>query len=109
MLAMPSGTPACPDTDRQHRLAAPLTDMIPGAATVRVSCADPAKRWPAVHPRATDATGEAIVLSRTRAKIAARWVLRVWPTTDWSQAHTLDIATVTLTPSSDLAAAGRGR
>lgn len=30
MLAMPSETLACPDTGRQHRLAAQLPNLIPG-------------------------------------------------------------------------------
>ncbi len=108
MLATPSGTQACLEADRQHRLAAQLTDMIPGAATIRVSLTDPTQQWPDPHARATDAVGEPIELSRTTAKIAARWVLRVWPNTDWTRPHSLDLATATLTRR-DLAAAGRGR
>ncbi len=44
MLATPSGIPACPNADRQHRLAAQLADMVPGAATIRVSLTDPQRR-----------------------------------------------------------------
>lgn len=109
MLATVSGTLACPDADRPQRLAAQLVDMIPGAATIRVSFTDPTQRWPHAHSRAWDAAGEPIELSRTAAKIAARWVLRVWPEADWSQAHTLSLATATLTHGRAHTATGRGR
>jgi hypothetical protein len=107
MLAMPSGTPACPDTDRQHRLAAQLADMIPGAATIRVSLADPAQTWPHPHSIAKGEAGESVELSRTTARVAARWIMRVWPDVNWARPHTFDLATATLIRS-DLAA-GRGR
>ncbi|MEU0112852.1 transcriptional regulator [Streptomyces bobili] len=108
MLATPSGTPACPDTARQSRLAAQLTDMIPGATTIRVSLTDPKQAWPHPHAMAKDAAGETIELSRTTARVAARWVLRVWPDADWTRPHTFDLAAATLTRS-DLAAASRRR
>ncbi|WP_328509598.1 transcriptional regulator [Streptomyces mirabilis] len=108
MLAMPSGTLACPDTARQHRLAAQLADMIPGAATIRVSLTDPKEAWPHPHTIAKDAAGEAIELNRTTARVVARWVLRVWPDADWSRPHIFDLAAATLTRS-DLGTAGRGR
>lgn len=103
-----SGSSRRPDADRQRRLAVQLADMIPGAATLRVSLTDPTQTWP--HPRAVakDATGGRIELSRTTSTIAARWVLRVWPEADWTRPHTLDLATATLMRS-DLVAAGRGR
>lgn len=102
------GTPACPAADRARRLAAQLADMIPGAATLRVSVTDPTQTWPHPHAIAKDAEGQRMELSRTTAKIAARWILRVWPDADWTQPHTLDLAAATLTRS-DLVAAGRGR
>ncbi|MEW2635844.1 transcriptional regulator [Streptomyces sp. NPDC048389] len=108
MLAMPSGTLACPDTDRQRRLAAQLADMIPGAATVRVSLNDPKEAWPHPHAIVKDEAGETLELGRTTARVAARWILRVWPEADWTRPHTFDIAAATLTRS-DLVAAGRGR
>lgn len=108
MPASPSGSPACPDADRPRRLAAQLADMIPGAATVRVSLTDPTQIWPDPHAVAKDASGKPVELSRTTAKIAARWILRVWPDADWTRPHTFDLATATLTRS-DLLAAGRGR
>jgi hypothetical protein len=108
MHAMPSGSPACPDADRRHRLAAQLADMIPGAATIRVSLTDPQQMWPHPHALAKDAEGKPVELSRTTSKIAARLILRVWPDTDWSRPHTFDLATATLTRS-DLATARRGR
>ncbi|MFG3289787.1 transcriptional regulator [Streptomyces sp. NPDC048179] len=108
MLATPSETPACPDTARQSRLAAQLADMIPGAATIRVSLTDPKQAWPHPHAIAKEADGQPIELSRTTARVAARWILRVWPDVDWTRPHTFDLAAVTLTRS-DLAAASRGR
>ncbi|MER5970341.1 transcriptional regulator [Streptomyces sp. NPDC002055] len=108
MLAMPSGTLACPDTDRQRRLAAQLADMIPGAATVRVSLNDPKEAWPHPHAIVKDEDGETLELGRTTARVAARWILRVWPDADWTRPHIFDIAAATLTRS-DLVAAGRGR
>ena len=109
MLTTVSGTPACPDADRPQRLAAQLTDMIPGAVTIRVSLTDPTKQWPHPHAIAKDAAGKPIELSRTAARTAARWILRVWPQADWSLAHTLYLGTAALTSSSDRAVAGRGR
>uniref|UniRef100_A0AAU2VM75 Transcriptional regulator n=1 Tax=Streptomyces sp. NBC_00008 TaxID=2903610 RepID=A0AAU2VM75_9ACTN len=107
MLAMPSGTPACRDDDRR-RLAAQLADMIPGAATIRVSLNDPKEAWPHPHAIVKDAAGETLELGRTTARVAARWILRAWPETDWTRPHTFDLAFATLTRS-DLIAAGRGR
>jgi hypothetical protein len=103
-----SGNSACNDAGREHRLALQLADMIPGAATLRVSLTDPTQTWPHPHAVAKDAVGQRIELSRTTAKIAARWILRVWPEADWTSPHTFDLATATLTRS-DLFAAGRGR
>ncbi|WP_433855495.1 transcriptional regulator [Streptomyces kronopolitis] len=108
MLAMPSGTLACPDDDRQHRLAAQLADMIPGAATIRVSLNDPKQAWPHLHAIVKDETGDTLQLGRNTATVAARWILRVWPEADWTRPHTFDLADATLTRS-DLVAAGRGR
>ncbi|MFD8607391.1 transcriptional regulator [Streptomyces sp. NPDC059631] len=107
MLAMPSGTPTCPDIDRQRRLAAQLADMIPGAATVRVSLNDPKEAWPHPHAIVKDEAGETLELGPTTARVAARWILRAWPEADWTRPHTFDVAAVTLTRS-DLVAAGRG-
>ncbi|MEE4543673.1 transcriptional regulator [Streptomyces sp. V4-01] len=108
MPATPNGSLACTDADRPRRLAAQLADMIPGAATVRVSLTDPTRTWPDPHAVAKDASGKPVELSRKTAKVAARWILRVWPEADWTGSHTFDLATVTLTRS-DLVAAGRGR
>lgn len=107
MLAMPSGTPACPDIDRQRRLAAQLADMIPGAATIRISLKDPRHAWPHPHAIVKDAAGETVELGRTTARVAARWILRVWPEADWTRPHVFDLAEATLTRS-DLVVAGRG-
>ena len=53
------GSSACPDTGRERRLAAQLADMIPGAATLRVSLTDPTQIWPHPHVVAKDAVGTA--------------------------------------------------
>ncbi|MFD0254693.1 MULTISPECIES: hypothetical protein [Streptomyces] len=108
MLAMPSGTPACPDDGRPQRLAAQLADMIPGAATIRVSLTDPTQTWPRLHAVAKDEAGRTLELGRPTARIAARWILRVWPEVDWMRPHIFCLADATLTRS-DLVAAERGR
>lgn len=108
MLATPSGRSACPHADRQHRLAVQLADMIPGAATIRVSLNDPTQRWPHPHTIVRDEAGKTIELGRTTARVAARWILRVWPEADWARPHTFNLAEVTLTRS-DLVAAARSR
>lgn len=102
------GSEVCPDTSLAHRLAVQLADMIPGAATLRVSLIAPLETWPHPHAVAKDAAGKPVELSRTTAKVAARWIMRVWPDADWTRPHTLDLTTATLTRS-DLVAAGRGR
>ncbi|MFD7130602.1 transcriptional regulator [Streptomyces sp. NPDC059894] len=108
MLAMPSGTPACPDTGRQRRLAAQLADMIPGAATIRVSLTDPQQTSPHLHAVVKDEAGKTMKLGRTTARVAARCILRVWPEVDWTRPHTSHLAYAPLTRT-DLVAAGRGR
>ncbi|MEU0403319.1 transcriptional regulator [Streptomyces sp. NPDC006197] len=108
MLAMPSGTLACPDVDRQRRLAAQLADMIPGAATIRVGLDDPKQKWPHPHAIVKDEAGKTVEPSRTAIRVAARWILRAWPEADWTRPHTFDLAHATLTRS-DPIAAGRGR
>jgi hypothetical protein len=100
MHAAEGGIPACPDDDRPRRLAAQLADMIPGAATVRVSLNQPYTTWPSPYATVRDAQGEPVEVSRSTARIAARWVLRTWPDADWSLPHTLDLATATLAPGS---------
>ncbi|MGW4165170.1 transcriptional regulator [Streptomyces sp. NPDC004788] len=108
MLAMPIGTPACPDAGRQRRLAAQLADLIAGAATIRGSLNDPKQTWP--HPRAlvSDKAGKTMEVGRTTARGAGRWILRVWPEANSTRPHTFHLAGATLTRS-DLIAAVRGR
>ncbi|MFE1820797.1 transcriptional regulator [Streptomyces anulatus] len=108
MPAMPSGTPACPDTGRRHRPAAQLADMIPGAATIRVSLSDPKHLWPHPHTVVKDERGETVGLGRTTSRVAARWILRVWPDADWTRSHIFDLAQAPHI-CSDLIAADRGR
>ncbi|MGW3389643.1 transcriptional regulator [Streptomyces cinereoruber] len=108
MLAMSSGTLACPETGRQHRLATQLAHMIPGAATVRVGLDDPKQRWPHLHAVVRNEAGRILTTNRTTARVAARWILRAWPEADWTRPHVFDLADATLTRS-DSVAAGRGR
>ncbi|MFD4025422.1 transcriptional regulator [Streptomyces sp. NPDC058576] len=108
MPAMPSGIPACPDSSRRHRLAVQLADMIPGAATIRVSLTDPTHAWPQPHTVVQDEAGKTMELGRTASKVAARWIMRVWPDEDWNRPRTFRLADATLTRS-DLIAAEWGR
>ncbi|WP_432167013.1 transcriptional regulator [Streptomyces sp. bgisy031] len=108
MLATPSGSPACPDDGRPRRLAAQLADMIPGAATIRVSLMDPAQTWPHLNAIVKDEAGRTMELGRPTARIAARWILRVWPEVDWMRPYIFCLTDATLTRS-DLVAADRGR
>ncbi|WP_186781561.1 MULTISPECIES: transcriptional regulator [unclassified Streptomyces] len=108
MLALPSDTPACPGTRQQRRLAVQLSEMIPAAATVRVSFNDPKQTWPHLHAVVKDEAGKTLEVGRTTARVAARWILRVWPEADWTFPHTFDLAEATLTRT-DQVAAGRGR
>ncbi|MFA3873025.1 transcriptional regulator [Streptomyces sp. MMCC 100] len=108
MLATPSGNLACADDGRPRRLAAQLADMIPGAATIRVSLTDPAQTWLHLHAVVRDEAGRTKELGRPTARVAARWILRVWPEVDWMRPHTFRLADATLTRS-DLVAADRGR
>lgn len=105
MPAMPSGTP---DASRRHRLAAQLADKIPGVATIRVSLTDPTQVWPHPHTIVQDEAGRSMELGRTTSRVAARWILRVWPGEDWTRPHTFRLADATLTRS-DLIAAEQGR
>ncbi|MFH9734378.1 transcriptional regulator [Streptomyces sp. NPDC017260] len=108
MLALPSGTSACPDTGRRRRLAAQLADMIPGAATIRVSLTDPKQTWPHLHATVKGEAGKIMEPSQTTARVAARWILRVWPEVDWTRPHTFHLVDATLTRS-DLITTVRGR
>ncbi|MEU6172754.1 transcriptional regulator [Streptantibioticus parmotrematis] len=101
------GSLACPATARQQRLVAQLADMIPGVATIRVSLKEPGQTWPHPYAIAKDAAGQTIDLNRATSRVAARWILRVWPALDWNRVHTFDFATATLTRSG--LATGRGR
>lgn len=105
MPATRSGSPACPDKDRQRRLAARLADTVPGAATIHVSLTDPRATWPHPYAVARRATGRRLEFSRTASTTVARWIQRAWPDADWSQAHVLDLTTATLGVS-DAAAGG---
>ncbi|MFB7618887.1 transcriptional regulator [Kitasatospora sp. NPDC056181] len=104
---MPSGTLACPETGRHRRLAVQLSGMIPGAVTIRVSLNDPAAQWPHPYARATAADGKPIRVSRIKAGVAARWVLRTWPDADWTRPHTLDLSNGRLTAGTGAAVRSR--
>ncbi|MGF1425507.1 transcriptional regulator [Kitasatospora sp. LaBMicrA B282] len=108
MLAMPTETHLSAISPSQRRLALQLADMIPGAAIVCVSLADPRWQWPHPYTVALAASGAKLPLSRTTTKVAARWVLRTWPNADWTRPHVLDLATGQLTVGT-LVSAARGR
>ncbi|MEW2399985.1 transcriptional regulator [Streptomyces sp. NPDC046862] len=82
--------------DRHRRLADLLADMIPGAATFRVTLHDPTQVWPHPHARAYDTAGKAITLTRTQAITAARWIIRTYPQVTWGDVYDLDLATARL-------------
>lgn len=105
MPATPSGSPACPDADRPSRLA----DQIPDAATLRVSLTCPAQTWPQPCATARDTVGQRIEVSRATSRIAAGWILRIWPEAEWTCPLTVDLATTAPLIRSGLVAAGRGR
>ncbi|MFF8577297.1 transcriptional regulator [Streptomyces albidoflavus] len=108
MFALPSDTRACPGTEQQRRLAVQLSEMIPGAATVQISFNDPQQTWPHLYAMVKDEAGRSLEVGRTTSRVAARWILRVWPEADWTSPHTFDVAEATLTRT-DQGAVGRGR
>ncbi|MBT3161451.1 transcriptional regulator [Streptomyces sp. CHA1] len=108
MLALPSDIRACPETEQRRHLAVQLSEMIPGAATVRVSFNDPNQTWPHLHAAVKDGAGKPLEVGRTTSRVAARWILRVWPEADWRSPHIFDLAEATLTRT-DQVAAGRDR
>ncbi|MFD5030244.1 transcriptional regulator [Streptomyces sp. NPDC058405] len=109
MPAFPSGSLNLTEVGDQHRrLASLLADMVPGAATFRVTLHDPDKVWPHPHARAYGAAGEPINLNRTQSVIAARWIIRTHPDAAWGDVCDFDLATARLIRAA-LSAAGRGR
>ncbi|MFI1953141.1 transcriptional regulator [Streptomyces xinghaiensis] len=95
--------------DRHRRLADLLADMVPGAATFRVTLLDPTTAWPQPHARAYGTAGGPINLNRTQAVTAARWIIRTHPeVVVWGEAYVFDIATARLHPAAAVAAR-RGR
>jgi hypothetical protein len=109
MPAYPSGAQNLDEAGSRHRrLADLLADMVPGAATFRVTLLSPAGVWPHPHARAYDAAGAPVTLTRTQETTAARWIIRIHPEADWTRPHAFDLATAQLTRS-DKAVAGRGR
>ncbi|MEU8913175.1 hypothetical protein [Streptomyces nigrescens] len=94
----------------QHRLAALIADMVPGARTLRVSQREPGRSWPSPYARAYDAQGQHIALNRAQGMTAARWVIRAHPEVIWDEAYDLDLTTGALRPVADAyAATGGGR
>ncbi|WP_262371491.1 hypothetical protein [Streptomyces sp. WAC01526] len=95
---------------RQHRLAALIADMVPGARALRVSQREPGRSWPSPYARAYDAQGQHVALNRAQGMTAARWVIRAHPEVIWDEAYDLDLTTGALRPAADAyAATGGGR
>ncbi|MFG2918335.1 transcriptional regulator [Kitasatospora sp. NPDC048298] len=107
MPAIPSGTPTCPAPDTRPRLAAKLTDMIPGAAKVAVGFTDPVTQWPHAYARAADAAGRPVRLSPVARRVVARWVVRAYPDADWTRLYILDLTTGQLTAADRTPVRGR--
>ena len=92
-----SGSRSVTEPDGRHRrLADLLADMIPGAATFRVTLHDPTQAWPHPHARAYDTAGKPITLNRTQAITAARWIIRMYPEATWGDVYDFDLATARL-------------
>lgn len=96
--ALAAPTTREPD-ELRRRLARALADMVPGAATLRVSRDQPGETWPSPFARAYDEHGNALALTRVKRMTAARWVLRAYPGADWAEVHDFDLRTATLTPA----------
>ena len=98
MYAPCSEGPARPDRTGQQRLAAQLADMIPGAATIRVSLNGSRTARPHTYALVRDVAGRPIELSPASRTSVARWIRRAWADADWTHAHVLDLITATLKP-----------
>ncbi|WP_405523568.1 hypothetical protein OG426_09950 [Streptomyces canus] len=96
LAAQPAKAVAPTDAIRQHRLAALLADMVPGARIIRVSQHQPSQTWPSPYTRAYDERGQPIRLNRTQCVAAARWVIRAFSEANWDEAHDLDLTSGTL-------------
>lgn len=95
---------------RQHRLAALLADMVPGARIIRVSQREPGQTWPSPYARAYDEQGRLIALNRAQGLTAARWVIRANLDVNWDEVYHLDLTTGVLRPAAaSYAASGGGR
>ena len=95
-------------TSLQQRLALVLTDMIAGAATLRVSQADPSRAWPSPFLRAYNGHGRLVQVTRVQGLTASRWIIRAHPGIDWSEPYDFDLATATLSPAVKTAGAANG-
>ncbi|MFE2426909.1 transcriptional regulator [Streptomyces sp. NPDC059373] len=110
MSEHPSGsTNSAEASGQQRRLAGLLADLVPGAATFRVTLHDPATAWPRPHARAYDEDGEPLTLTRTLAITAARWIIRTHPEIAGGEVYTFDLATAQLRRAAMPTAAGRRR
>lgn len=108
LAAQPAKAVDPADGIRQHRLAHLLSDMVPGARTIRVSQHQPSQTWPSPYSRAYDERGRPVPLNRTKGVAAARWVIRTFPEVNWDEAHDLDLATGTLCPTAGSGAPSDG-
>ncbi|HCA84135.1 MAG TPA: transcriptional regulator [Streptomyces sp.] len=93
--------------DRHRLLASVLTDMVPAAATFRVTLQDPSNIWPHPHARAYGVEGNPIRLNRIQAITAARWIIRTHPEVAWGDVYDFDLSEARIRAA--LATAGRGR
>ncbi|WP_236584948.1 hypothetical protein [Streptomyces sp. MBT53] len=108
LTAQPAKAVDATDGIRQHRLAALLVDMVPGARVIRVSQHQPSQTWPSPYTRAYDERGQPIPLNRTQRVAAARWVIRAFPQANWDETHDLDLTSGTLRPAAEACARSDG-
>lgn len=95
------------DAVRHRRLADLLADMVPGAATFRVTLHGPSMAWPHPHARAYDPAGEQLTLNRIQAVTVARWIIRTHPEVVWGDTYDFDLAAARLQRAAMAAARGR--
>ncbi|MFE2144228.1 transcriptional regulator [Streptomyces sp. NPDC059456] len=81
---------------RARALAERLASMLPQVADLHIRLQDGRTSWPHLDVRASGADGQAVRISRTRAHVAARWIIRCHPGADWALARTFNLRTGSL-------------